>query len=181
MNELLDNYKLFGVIFITILLMAFVVYRFLFKEDSLGENRENLKFNGKKDANKLTVVEQDEKTFQKLNKLLPPMAGSIYFLRTNDMTMVFHKRELSGLYAFYDACKNNEYVFLDQDLEELKIEFYYIIEKYILTFEANSKETSSGYYRVTYNIDALHVLVDKLLTTYSKLSNVAKKVTNLNY
>jgi hypothetical protein len=91
------------------------------------------------------------------------------------MTMVFHKRGLDGIYAFYEGCKNDEYTFMDEELEELKTDFYLSVEQYLLTFELNSKETSSGYYRVDYNIDGLHMLVDELLNKYDKLSSTSQK------
>ena len=174
MNEILNNYKLFGVIFVTLLLMVLVIYKYLFKDEHREDEIKNLDVYHEKE-NTDFILAYDLKTFQKLNKLLPPVAGSIYFLRFNNMTMVFHKRELNGLYSFYEECKNREYFFNDKELEALKTDFYLSVEKYLLTFESNSKETSSGYYRVNYNIDGLHQLVDELLINYEKLSRVAQK------
>jgi hypothetical protein len=172
MNEILEHYKLFGVIFLTILLMVVIIYKFLFKIEKREDKVERLehKWDGT-----LSSIEHDEKVFQQFNKLLPPAAGSIYFLRNNNMTMVFHKRGLDGIYAFYEGCKNDEYTFIDEELEELKTDFYLSVEQYLLTFELNSKETSSGYYRVDYNIDGLHMLVDELLNKYDKLSSTSQK------
>jgi len=175
MNEILDNYKLFAVVFLTILFIGLLIFKFLFEVDN--EEGEDVSFAVKhKKVNKnLTPVELDIQTFQKLNKLLPPAAGTVFFLRNNDMTMVFKKRELNGLYSFYESCKNGEYIFLDEELEELRTDLYLVVEKYLLTFESNSKETSSGYYRVTYNVDGLHLLIDELLQKYDKLSNTSQK------
>jgi hypothetical protein len=172
MNEILNNYKLFGVIFVTIILMVVLIYKFLFKTESREDKSEILEHKGDENLNSM---EDDEKVFQQFNKLLPPAAGSIYFLRNNNMTMVFHKRALDGLYKFYEGSKNGEYVFTDIELEDLKTDLYLSIEQYLLTFELNSKETSSGYYRVNYNIDGLHMLVDELLNKYDKLSSASQK------
>ena len=175
MNEILNNYKLFGVIFITLLLMALLVYKFLFPMEKKEETSECLAPDCVKDNISLNPIEDDRENFQKFKKLLPPAAGSIYFLRNTDMTVVFHKRGLDGLYAFYEGCKKREYVFNDKELEELKTDLYLSVEKYLLTLDSNSKETSSGYFKVRYNIDGLHVLVDELLRKYDKLSSVTEK------
>jgi len=175
MNEILNNYKLFAVVFITILFMGVLIYKFLFtvEKREVEDGSFNIKY--KKENKNLTPMEHDEKIFQKFNKLLPPVGGTVFFLRNNDMTMVFNKRELNGLYSFYEGCKSKEYAFMDKELEELKTDFYLVVEKYLLTFESNSKETSSGYYRVTYNIDRLHLLIDELVTKYDKLSTASQR------
>ena len=175
MNEILDNYKLFAVVFLTILFMGLLIFKFLFEVDNEEDEDESFAVKHKKVNKNLTPVELDIQTFQKLNKLLPPAAGTVFFLRNNDMTMVFKKRALNGLYSFYESCKNGEYIFLDEELEELKTDLYLVVERYLLTFESNSKETSSGYYRVTYNVDGLHLLIDELLQKYDKLSNTSQK------
>jgi len=175
MNEILDNYKLFAVVFLTIIFMGLLIFKFLFEVDNEEDEDESFAVKHKKENKNLAPVELDIQTFQKLNKLLPPVAGTVFFLRNNDMTMVFNKRELNGLYSFYESCKNREYIFLDEELEELKTDLYLVVEKYLLTFESNSKETSSGYYRVTYNVDGLHLLIDELLQKYDKLSNTSQK------
>jgi hypothetical protein len=174
MNEILDNYKLFSVIFITVLLIVMVIYKFLFEMDEIADDSEKLNSHTKK-GEIATLPESDEKIFQKFNRLLPPAGGSIFFLRNSNMTMVFHKRGLDGLYTFYEACKNGEYRFSDESLERLKNELYHAVEQYLLTFELNSKETSSGYYKVCYNIDGLHLQVDDLLKKYDIFSAAAKK------
>ncbi len=171
MNEIVNNYKLFGVIFTTILLMVIIVYKFLFEEDSKSKE---LDFSYEENI-LLNPIDDDRKTFNKFNKLLPPAAGSIFFLRNNNMTMVFHIRSLDGIYKFYEECKNNEYIFMDEELESLKKDFYLAVEQYLFTFELNSKETSSGYYKVSYNVDNLHILIDDLLKKYDKLSSLGQK------
>ena len=173
MNEILDNYKLFIVVFLTILFMVLLIFKSLFEVDNKEDEDESIAV--KKVNIDLTPVELDIQTFQKLNKILPPAAGTVFFLRNNDMTMVFNKRELNGLYSFYESYKNREYIFLDEELEELRTDLYLVVEKYLLTFESNSKETSSGYYRVTCNVDGLHLLIDELLQKYDKLSNTSQK------
>ena len=173
MNEILDNYKLFIVVFLTILFMVLLIFKSLFEVDNKEDEDESIAV--KKVNIDLTPVELDIQTFQKLNKILPPAAGTVFFLRNNDMTMVFNKRELNGLYSFYESYKNREYIFLDEELEELRTDLYLVVEKYLLTFESNSKETSSGYYRVTCNVDGLHMLIDELLQKYDKLSITSQK------
>ena len=175
MNEILNNYKLFGVIFITLLLMTLLVYKFLFQMEKQEEVSECIAPECLSEDVFLNPTEQDKENFQKFKKLLPPAAGSIFFLRNTDMTVVFHKRGLDGLYAFYEGCKTKEYAFKDKELEELKTDLYASVEKYLLTLDSNSKETSSGYFKVQYNIDSLHVLVDELLHKYDKLNSVAEK------
>jgi len=175
MNEILDNYKLFAVVFFTIIFMGLLIFKFLFEVDTEDDKDEDFTLKYTKEDKALTRIELDIQIFQKFNKLLPPAAGSIFFLRNNSMTMIFHKRALDGLYRFYEGSKNSEYTFIDNELEELKIDFYHSVEKYLLTFESTSKETSSGYYRVYYNVDSLHLLVDELLHKYDKLSNTSQR------
>jgi len=175
MNEILNHYQLFGVVFITLLLMVFLVYTFLFQREKEENSTECLAPACTKEDQLFNPIEYDKEIFQKFKKLLPPVAGSIFFLRNNDMTVVFHKRGLDGLYAFYEGCKNGEYIFKDEELDELKKDLYFSIEKYLLTLDTNSKETSSGYYKVQYNIDGLHILVDELLKKYDKLISLAQK------
>ncbi len=175
MNEIVNNYQLFGVVFITLLLMVFLVYTFLFQGEKEENSSECLAPSCTREEQFFNPIEEDKETFQKFKKLLPPAAGSIFFLRNNNMTVVFHKKGLDGLYAFYEGCKNGEYIFKDEALEELKKDLYFSVEKYLLTFDTNSKETSSGYYKVQYKIDELHLLVDELLKKYDKLINLAQK------
>ena len=176
MYEVVNNYKLFGVVFITVLLMVVVVYKFLFEKDNIGEEAdfdyEEIEISAPVNSN---LIDKDKKIFNKFNKLLPPVAGSIFFLRNNDMTMVFHIRSLDGIYKFYEECKNNVYMFMDEEIEGLKKDFYFAVEQYLFTFELNSKETSSGYYKVRYNVDGLHMLIDDLLKKYDKLSALGNK------
>ncbi len=171
MNEIVNNYKLFGVIFITVLLIVIVVYKFLFEKD----NRIQESDFDSEESEISNPISDDKKMFNKFYKLLPPAAGSIFFLRNNSMTMVFHIRSLDGIYTFYEECKNNVYVFMDEELEALKKDFYLAVEQYLFTFELNSKETSSGYYKVRYNVDGLHILIDDLLKKYDKFAYLGQK------
>jgi hypothetical protein len=175
MNEVIENYQLFSVIFITLLIIVFLIYKFLFQIDKEQDYKEYLGSNNQEENFFDDPLDHDRENFQRLKKLLPPAAGSIFFLRNNDMTVVFHKRGLTGLYQFYEGCKNKEYLFKDTTLEELKQALALSIEKYLLTFDTNSKETSRGYFKVEYNIDGLHLLVDELLKNYDRLIASAEK------
>jgi len=176
MHEIVNNYKLFGVVFVTVSLMVIVVYKFLFEKDNRIEESD-FDYEESEISNPISVTTpiNDKNIFNKFYKLLPPVAGSIFFLRNNDMTMVFHVRSLDGIYTFYEECKNNVYLFMDEELEALKNDFYLAVEQYLFTFELNSKETSSGYYKVRYNVDGLHILIDDLLKKYDKFVYIGQK------
>jgi hypothetical protein len=126
------------------------------------------------------LVPRDRELFGRLLEVLPA-DGSIAFIGGADFGNAFDRRRLDDLNHFYQSWDNPEHRFLDQALEEKRMELFVAVAQFLDTVRLHATpDPASVESVVTVNADRDADLQERIREGVRQLNGAAKAVVTIH-
>lgn len=180
MNQILENYEIFIMVFIIVFLFLYGGFCLLQKrKNKLEKIKPFQKKKVKKEAKRKNVnqmlTDKDKDLFQEFLLILPLKGGSIEFLKSHTMEKDFHSSELDDLYTFYYDSNRETNKFSQKEIEEERTKIYNLIGTYIVTISESLEDVGMGHMKASKNIELLNREALEIIEGYSNFIDDVEK------
>jgi len=172
MDEILDNYELFIMVFLILLAITYAIFTFIINKDDSNIIQKEEPNEVKDDV----ITEEDRTLYASLLSFLPLDGETIKFLENHNMEKTFHGSKLDGLYAFYYDGNSEKHKFPNKKLDEKRNNIAKLAGNIIEHFSEALTLMENGQVVVTEGITELNKKVKKFTEAYRVFSehNVLK-------
>lgn len=175
MNEILDNYELFIIVFLVLLAITYAVFTFIIKKDrdSIYNTLLHRDVKDKEEPVEMEeeiITEEDRNLFKAILSYLPLNGESMKFLEHHNMEKSFHGSKLDDLYAFYYEGNGRKEKFPNKMLDEQRQKVSTLAAAVIEQFSKSLTLMEQGNVVVSKENSTLNEKIKKFIEAYKAFS-----------